>query len=60
MFKTPLPLDELKATIGSAMTGESNNNGKPSFYTIDEKGKTKIKSNCYRDVYERKVRYTRV
>ena len=42
VFKTPLPLDELKNTIGSAMTGESNNNGKPSFYTIDEKGKQKL------------------
>ena len=41
VFKTPLPLDELKATIGSAMTGESNNNEIDIFF-IDKKGNQKL------------------
>lgn len=41
VFKTPLPLDELKATIGSAMTGESNNN-EIDIFTIDKKGNQKL------------------
>lgn len=38
VFKTPLPLDELKATIGSAMTGGSDGDERPNFYKLDKKG----------------------
>lgn len=42
VFKKPLEQQELMNTIASAVNAESNNNGKPSFYTIDEKGKQKL------------------
>ena len=37
VFKTPLPMDELKATIGSAMTGGGDDE-RPNFYKLDKKG----------------------
>lgn len=42
VFKKPLEQQELINTIASAVNAESNNDGKPSFYTIDEKGKQKL------------------
>lgn len=42
VFKKPLEQQELMNTIASAVNAESNNDGKPSFYTIDEKGKQKL------------------
>jgi DNA primase-phage associated len=41
VFKTPLPLDELKNTIGSAMTSGSDNNEIDIFF-IDKKGNQKL------------------
>lgn len=57
MFKTPLPLNELKNTIGSAMTGGSDSDERPNFYTIDEKGKQKLNLTAI-EMYMRKIRYT--
>lgn len=42
VFKKPLEQQELINTIASAVNAESNNDGKPSFYTVDEKGKQKL------------------
>ena len=42
VFKKPLEQQELMNTIASAVNAESNNDGKPSFYTVDEKGKQKL------------------
>lgn len=41
VFKTPLPLDELKATIGSAMTGGGDSE-EIDIFTIDKKGNQKL------------------
>lgn len=38
VFKTPLPIDELKNTIGSAMTGGTDKDERPNFYKLDKKG----------------------
>lgn len=42
VFKKPLEQQELMNTIASAVNAESKENGKPNFYTTDEKGKQKL------------------